>query len=79
MLAKLRARGVTAFDFMGRIEPYKLRWSDSNGTYLRREVRIYPPTLAGYLAFGKQATRHAVRLWRDRDRTAKVPEDPKRP
>jgi CelD/BcsL family acetyltransferase involved in cellulose biosynthesis len=51
MIGRVRERGAAVYDFMGKVEPHKMRWSDANGLYTRRHVWIYPPTLGGRLAW----------------------------
>lgn len=63
LIESLRKRGIRTYDYMGTLEPYKLRWAKTTGTYARHPVRIYNVGLcgrAGYLV-------HKVkRLARDR-------------
>ncbi|MBX3607588.1 MAG: GNAT family N-acetyltransferase [Piscinibacter sp.] len=59
MIGALRARGVATFDFMGKVEPHKMRWSDANGLYTRRQVWIYAPTICGRIGH----LLHRVRRW----------------
>lgn len=51
MIIKLRAAGVTTYDFMGESEPHKLQWSDATGFYERQPVLIYSPSLWGKIGF----------------------------
>jgi CelD/BcsL family acetyltransferase involved in cellulose biosynthesis len=44
----LIARGVRIYDFMGRCEPYKMRWTDK--TYHRLTVVLFNTTFRGSLA-----------------------------
>ncbi|MDM4764900.1 GNAT family N-acetyltransferase [Pelomonas sp. SE-A7] len=50
---RLRDLGMISFDFMGRSEPHKLRWSDRNGSYVCQGLRLFNRTpkarLAGYI------------------------------
>ena len=55
----LRARGVHVYDYMGKSEPHKLRWSNQTNTYIRRSVWIYNETTCG--RFGYVANR--VKRW----------------
>ena len=57
MITQLRTKGVTMYDFMGKPEPHKLRWSDATDLYGRRQFWIYSPTLCGWLGW----TWHSVK------------------
>ena len=48
------ARGITEFDFMGDVMPWKLEWTDQLRTYHR--VHIFNRTVAGRLAFRSRYT-----------------------
>ncbi|MFH7044194.1 GNAT family N-acetyltransferase [Paucibacter sp. JuS9] len=41
VFGRLRDSGVLTFDFMGRSDPHKLRWSNRNGSYLCHEYRLF--------------------------------------
>ena len=61
LIDALRALGIQSYDYMGKAEEHKLRWSKSSRLYARRPLSIYRDT---WLA---QAER-AVRILRDRGR-----------
>lgn len=41
LIDSLRQRGAVMYDFMGKTEPHKLRWSELTGSYQTRPVLIY--------------------------------------
>jgi len=47
LVDRLRERGVRVYDYMGRAEPHKLRWSNETAAYARRPVWIYGDTACG--------------------------------
>jgi CelD/BcsL family acetyltransferase involved in cellulose biosynthesis len=61
MISSLRARGVKAFDFMGKVEPHKLRWSSEHRQYTRRQVWIYAPSASGRLGYALHVAKRGVR------------------
>ena len=54
MIDKLRARGVTHYDFMGTCEPHKLQWSDATGVYGCHPACLYSASLCGRMAYMSQ-------------------------
>lgn len=63
LFAKLRGLGVRTFDFMGDVEPHKLRWSDQNGTYRRNTwVFFNRSTKARTIAFA-QKQKAKLKIW----------------
>lgn len=51
LIDNLRNKGVVGYDFMGRTEPHKLRWSNSSGLYKRRISTIYNKNIFGRMNF----------------------------
>jgi CelD/BcsL family acetyltransferase involved in cellulose biosynthesis len=54
MIDKLRARGVTHYDFMGTCEPHKLQWSDAAGLYGCHPACLYSASLCGRMGYISQ-------------------------
>lgn len=50
LIDQLIQRGVRAFDFMGRSESFKLRWSHDVREYRQINLRVYRDSLAGRIA-----------------------------
>jgi hypothetical protein len=46
---RLISRGVSLYDFMGRCEPYKMRWTDR--TYRSLTVALFNGSIAGSLGY----------------------------
>ena len=53
-------RGVRHFDFMGRVEPHKLRWSPKTAVYTRRHCVLYRDSLRGTLLRHARAARESI-------------------
>lgn len=51
LLKKLAERGATRFDWMGVVEPHKLRWSQHFEFYERRHFRVFQASLMGRAHF----------------------------
>ena len=49
LIERLRARGVSMYDYMGAVEPHKMRWSSATRTYLRTPTWIFSDSLCGTL------------------------------
>jgi CelD/BcsL family acetyltransferase involved in cellulose biosynthesis len=49
LLPHLAAQGARAFDWMGVVEPHKLRWSAANWLYHRSRFCLYRPGRLGWL------------------------------
>lgn len=64
LIESLRARGVRRYDFMGRVEPHKMRWSSQTSTYMRHPIRIYSDSPCGRVAHGLQRMKDKLRKWR---------------
>jgi len=41
LILSLRSAGVRTYDFMGKAEPHKLRWSSETGAYFRQAMLLY--------------------------------------
>jgi CelD/BcsL family acetyltransferase involved in cellulose biosynthesis len=54
----LIASGIKIYDFMGRCEPYKLKWTDR--TYTRVTTTIYNRTMRGSLAYARSVIKTSV-------------------
>jgi CelD/BcsL family acetyltransferase involved in cellulose biosynthesis len=50
--------GIKIYDFMGRCEPYKLKWTDR--TYTRVTTTIYNRTVRGSLAYARSVVKALV-------------------
>lgn len=75
LIARLRERGVGVYDYMGKVEAHKMRWSDANGLYTCRQVWIYPPTFCGRVGYLVHELKRQAARWLKRDRpTAAAPE-----
>ena len=51
LVERLRARGVIQYDYMGAVEPHKMRWSPQTRTYLRTPTWVFgrsPCGVAGH-------------------------------
>ncbi len=59
LVDRLRERGVRMYDYMGKAEPHKLRWSAQTAAYIRRPVWIYSDTACGRVG---HAT-HLAKQW----------------
>lgn len=60
LIERLRARSVVVYDFMGKPEPHKLRWSPQTEIYNRLPILVYNRSLAGRVAFGARVLKRAV-------------------
>ena len=49
LIQVLRSQGVETYDFMGKSEPHKLKWSKNTGAYARDSIWLYAPGAAGGL------------------------------
>ena len=54
MIEKLRARGVTHYDFMGTCEPHKLQWSDATELYGCHPACLYSASFSGRMGYISQ-------------------------
>ena len=61
LIEHLRGRGVQTYDFMGRSEPHKLRWSKATRVYSRDAVWLYAPSVAGRSAWVWHRLKHSIR------------------
>lgn len=65
LVDRLRERGVSTYDYMGKSEPHKLRWSTQTAAYTRRPVWIYSDTTCGRVGhathLAKRWLRHHLR------------------
>jgi CelD/BcsL family acetyltransferase involved in cellulose biosynthesis len=57
LIRSLRSMGIATYDYKGRPNPHKMRWSDQCKTYPRRTWMIYPPGLRGTLDVVMRNTR----------------------
>ncbi len=57
----LRERGAVMFDYMGKMEPHKLRWSDQTRVYKKYQVWIYSRSACGTVGWGVHAMKRAAR------------------
>ncbi|WP_164886953.1 GNAT family N-acetyltransferase [Piscinibacter defluvii] len=77
LLDRLRLRGVRTYDFMGRPETHKLRWSDQTALYTVRDAWVFgqgPCGFAGYAIHrAKRITKEAWALLGSRQRATPVP------
>jgi CelD/BcsL family acetyltransferase involved in cellulose biosynthesis len=64
LIDALRARGVTRFDYMGKVEPHKMRWSPETATYGRHPVRIFSSSLCGRAGLAMHRLKDRLRLLR---------------
>lgn len=60
LIRTLRDMGIVTYDYKGRPNPHKTRWSDQCKTYLRRTWTIYHPGLRGALDLIVQGTRRKL-------------------
>lgn len=58
---RLRDRGVAIFDFMGKAEPHKLRWSSQTGSYGHKTVRAYSTSAFGTIAYAVARLKSGIR------------------
>lgn len=67
LIQSLRLQGVQTYDFMGKSEPHKLRWSKHTGAYVRDSVWIYAPGVSGTLLHSwhrlKRRARDLAQRW----------------
>lgn len=56
--------GVRTYDFMGRCDPYKMKWTDK--TYRRITLAVYHPSARGLLAYARSKAGDLVRSLRTR-------------
>lgn len=70
LIDELMVRGAHTFDFMGRSEPHKLRWSPATRTYARLQGRLYRNDARGRALAALDRIRSkagsALRRWRTR-------------
>lgn len=52
--------GIKTYDFMGRVEPHKLRWSNNNRSYLRRTHLLFNSSIAGRTYFEIKSLRQRL-------------------
>jgi CelD/BcsL family acetyltransferase involved in cellulose biosynthesis len=68
LIDELMARGAHTFDFMGRSEPHKLRWSPHTRTYARLRARLFRDAFRGRALAAMLRTRSGIeevlRGWR---------------
>ena len=63
-MKELIANGVNVYDFMGVVEPHKLRWSSQTMRYTRRTWAIFRPGFKGALIYAiKRSRMQLARLW----------------
>jgi CelD/BcsL family acetyltransferase involved in cellulose biosynthesis len=61
MINVLRKRGVVMYDYMGKVEPHKLRWSDQTARYGRHPVWIYNHSAQGALGWAMHRMKRGVK------------------
>lgn len=75
LIERLRARGVSMYDYMGAVEPHKMRWSSATRTYLRTPTWIFSDSPCGTLGHAvsrlKKWGRHQIG-----SRPPELPTDP---
>ena len=47
LIERLRLQGLTMYDYMGEVEPHKMRWSPETRTYLRTPTLIFSRSPCG--------------------------------
>lgn len=59
LIDSLRARGVRLYDYMGKAEPHKLRWSGQTASYQRVPTWIYSDSPCGQAGYAL----HRLKRW----------------
>lgn len=68
LLQLLPQRGVRTFDWMGLVEPHKLRWSQNNAYYQRSTFVVYAPSWRGQAAWSALRAKALVKRWHQKFR-----------
>lgn len=79
MINALRRRGVVNYDYMGAVEPHKLRWSDQTGRYGRVQVWIYNHGAQGALGWAMHRMKIGMKRLLTRESASAVETPPAAP